>query len=186
MNERRRIQQRHARASWCARNKDKVKAKAARYREKHKEKLAASKRLWYAKNRTAALVRKRRHYAANKDKRRKYIEENRAAITAWHKAYREKHKERLRSEGRLYRLDCIARKKELVLNAKRMGCVDCGIADPRVLDFDHVRGTKIASISKMVNRVGTAHTLIAELAKCEVRCANCHRIKTLERRRSKP
>ena len=59
-------------------------------------------------------------------------------------------------------------------------CVDCGQADVRVLEFDHVRGQKSANITRMLN--GAPWSAIeAEIAKCEVRCANCHRIKTLER-----
>ncbi len=59
-------------------------------------------------------------------------------------------------------------------------CVDCGIADWRVLEFDHVRGNKRKSISVMVFSAVSVSTLEAEIAKCEVRCANCHRIKTRE------
>jgi hypothetical protein len=57
-------------------------------------------------------------------------------------------------------------------------CVDCGEADPVVLEFDHVRGIKVASVSRMVNIVVALPLLKAEIAKCEVRCANCHRRRT--------
>jgi hypothetical protein len=58
-------------------------------------------------------------------------------------------------------------------------CVDCGERDPVVLDFDHVRGVKKAGVCFLAN-IGTAslETLRAEIEKCEVRCANCHRRKT--------
>src|SRR5258706_1151622 len=60
-------------------------------------------------------------------------------------------------------------------------CVDCGQTDVRVLEFDHVRGQKVDSIARLV-RLGISWTTIeAEIGKCEVRCANCHRIKTNER-----
>lgn len=55
-------------------------------------------------------------------------------------------------------------------------CVDCGESDPIVLDFDHVRGEKKENVSKRV-RV-SLEAVILEIAKCEVRCANCHRRKT--------
>lgn len=61
-------------------------------------------------------------------------------------------------------------------------CVDCGMKDVRTLDFDHVRGVKIMNISQMLHRGVKMSTVFAEIAKCEVRCANCHRIKTSERR----
>ena len=60
-------------------------------------------------------------------------------------------------------------------------CVDCGQTDIRCLEFDHVRGNKSASITRMLNTGVTWSVIKAEIAKCEVRCANCHRIKTLER-----
>src|SRR5579883_2901903 len=57
-------------------------------------------------------------------------------------------------------------------------CVDCGKTDIRVLDLDHVREVKQASIMRMIG-IGCAwRTIEAEIAKCEVRCANCHRIRT--------
>lgn len=61
------------------------------------------------------------------------------------------------------------------------GCVDCGYCDsPVALDFDHVTGKKVANVSSLVRRARAQ--VDAEIAKCEVRCANCHRIKTAERR----
>jgi hypothetical protein len=60
-------------------------------------------------------------------------------------------------------------------------CVDCGNNDIRCLEFDHVRGKKSANISQMLGHAVTWSVIEAEIVKCEVRCANCHRIKTLER-----
>jgi len=57
-------------------------------------------------------------------------------------------------------------------------CVDCGNSDPRVLEFDHVRGVKKYNVSEMQNQRHTVKALFEEIAKCDVRCANCHRIKT--------
>ena len=56
--------------------------------------------------------------------------------------------------------------------------MDCGEPDPVVLDFDHVSNAKIANISYLLNSVGSWRRLEAEIEKCEVRCANCHRRKT--------
>lgn len=56
-------------------------------------------------------------------------------------------------------------------------CVDCGNDNPVVLQFDHVRGKKVAGISTMIGRYST-NNILAEIAKCEVRCANCHTKKT--------
>jgi len=52
------------------------------------------------------------------------------------------------------------------------------------MDFDHVRGDKEFTVSKAVQRAYalTLSRVRAEIAKCDVVCANCHRIRT-ERRR---
>lgn len=64
-------------------------------------------------------------------------------------------------------------------------CVDCGEADPIVLEFDHRdRTTKRFNISRYASsRTMKAETLLAEMEKCDVRCANCHRRKTVKEQR---
>ena len=58
-------------------------------------------------------------------------------------------------------------------------CVDCGETDLRVLDFDHRDGvTKRQTISYMVKNAFSLESLQQEIAKCDVRCANCHRRRT--------
>ena len=63
------------------------------------------------------------------------------------------------------------------------GCIDCGNMYPYwMLDLDHVRGEKIANLSKM-SRGGTysLQQIVDEIAKCDVVCANCHRDRTWKR-----
>lgn len=59
-------------------------------------------------------------------------------------------------------------------------CVDCGNDDPRVLELDHL-GDKIDSVSRLVSQGNSLNSVIEEVKKCEVRCANCHAIVTAER-----
>jgi hypothetical protein len=60
-------------------------------------------------------------------------------------------------------------------------CQDCGgLFAACQLDFDHVRGTKTNSISKLMD--ADRETLDQELAKCEIVCANCHRVRTWSQR----
>ena len=72
-------------------------------------------------------------------------------------------------------------KRRLYVYLSSHPCVDCGQTDVRVLEFDHVQGNKSANITRMLDNAVSWETIEAEIAKCEVRCANCHRIKTLER-----
>jgi hypothetical protein len=57
-------------------------------------------------------------------------------------------------------------------------CVDCGECDPVVLDFDHVDpALKTATVGRLAH-AGGSKQLAAEIAKCVVRCGNCHRRRT--------
>ncbi len=64
------------------------------------------------------------------------------------------------------------------------GCADCGYrSHPEALDFDHLPGAeKLANVSRMALATMTEAVILAEIEKCEVVCANCHRIRTFERR----
>jgi hypothetical protein len=50
-----------------------------------------------------------------------------------------------------------------------------------VLDFDHLRDKKL-EVSTLARRGARIATIAAEIAKCQVRCANCHRRKTAKER----
>src|SRR5438309_12051087 len=52
-------------------------------------------------------------------------------------------------------------------------CVDCGGIDPVVLHFDHLRD-KRRDVSFMCSSGWAWSTILEEIAKCAVRCANCH------------
>lgn len=62
-------------------------------------------------------------------------------------------------------------------------CVDCGEADPVVLEFDHV-GAKTGEIAQLVRDGVRLTRLRDEISRCEVVCACCHRWRTELRRRS--
>lgn len=57
-------------------------------------------------------------------------------------------------------------------------CVDCGETNPVVLEFDHVRGQKKCHIAYMVRRGWGLQSVEDEIKKCDVRCSNCHKIRT--------
>lgn len=67
--------------------------------------------------------------------------------------------------------------KELLLQSK---CLDCGINDWRLLEFDHLpEHTKSKNISQMYHV--SLELLSAEIAKCEIVCCNCHRLRSFKR-----
>jgi hypothetical protein len=99
-------------------------------------------------------VKAKKQYEANKEEQKKKIEENR---------------KKRRSLLQQYLLDRF-----------KSGCLDCGITDPRVLEWDHVNG-KSWDISKLIHDGASIERAEKELAKCELVCSNCHKIRTYER-----
>jgi hypothetical protein len=86
-----------------------------------------------------------------------------------------KHNVRRAEHQREYRIRNRQFLAQVLTNA---ACIDCGESDPIVLEFDHIAGKKRYDISRMIYIGAAIASLEAELAKCVVRCANCHRRKT--------
>lgn len=59
-------------------------------------------------------------------------------------------------------------------------CADCGEDDPIVLDFDHQKAGagKFKNVSRMLSGHYSWESVLTEIKKCQIRCANCHRRKT--------
>jgi hypothetical protein len=72
--------------------------------------------------------------------------------------------------------------REFIQRAKNKPCTDCRLSYPYyVMDFDHVRGRKLLNLSVAVNKLLSLKKVEAEIKKCEVVCANCHRERTFTR-----
>lgn len=72
----------------------------------------------------------------------------------------------------------IAKRKALVESARNVPCMDCGGTFPSVcMDFDH-REPSEKLFPLAAYRSKGYDAIRAELAKCDVVCANCHRIRT--------
>ncbi len=94
------------------------------------------------------------------DYSRRHYEKNKEALLKQRKARR--------VEMRLY-----------IQSRKEVPCTDCEVEYPYyVMDFDHVRGAKDANPSDMPKLGWGLERINAELNKCDVVCANCHRIRT--------
>lgn len=74
-----------------------------------------------------------------------------------------------------------AEKVGYVNQLKSEPCMDCGVRyPPYVMDFDHRDPLdKVASVSSLMTK-GWA-VVLAEIAKCDLVCSNCHRIRTHSR-----
>jgi len=75
------------------------------------------------------------------------------------------------------------RRRELlskrVNELKNRPCADCGGRfPPCAMDFDHVLGEKIDDVSGIRIDTGRWERVLAEIEKCELVCANCHRVRT--------
>lgn len=74
--------------------------------------------------------------------------------------------------------------KTIIDEIKKAPCMDCGVSyPPYVMDFDHRDETvKVDNVANMVGHANNSMTLIMEeIAKCDLVCANCHRIRTHNR-----
>lgn len=74
------------------------------------------------------------------------------------------------------------RRRALTASIKDVPCADCGNRYPaECMDFDHRDGeVKLLNIA-MSPSISTAR-LLAEIEKCDIVCANCHRVRTRLRR----
>lgn len=64
-------------------------------------------------------------------------------------------------------------------------CADCGFSGkefPCVLDFDHIKDLKKFNISEFKHYTNSFKKVVEEIKKCDIVCANCHRIRTVKRK----
>ncbi len=77
---------------------------------------------------------------------------------------------------------------KFVLDYKINGkCYDCGLRGvdyPEVLEFDHLRDKEF-NVSEYSYTTSSINKVKKEISKCDLVCANCHRIRTAKRKRLK-
>ena len=99
-------------------------------------------------------ILRRGHYQANRERVYGQIKERRKVLNTWISTYKELHP-----------------------------CKDCGLRYKHYqMDFDHLRDKKW-NISRIVKHTGGLEPIKAEIAKCDLVCANCHRERTHQRQR---
>lgn len=123
-------------------------------------------RQWRKRNIEAVREGQRSYTRKNKEERKEYNK-------AWRSSNREYIRERAQERYRELRLWFSDLKKQ-------MGCKECGITDVRLLEFHHIDpDSKLFTIG---NGTRGKAILEEEIKKCELLCANCHKIKQWEYR----
>jgi hypothetical protein len=105
----------------------------------------------------------------------------------WCKACKREYAAAYYVENRAKRVTYNARQRReaaawyLSLKAGR-SCTDCGsVFHPTAMQWDHPPGVeKVADVAAMYR--GSRARVLAEIAKCELVCANCHALRTYRRR----
>jgi hypothetical protein len=95
--------------------------------------------------------------------------------------------EHRRAGGRAQNAYRVERNRTAFQDLKRgLACLDCGGSFPPVcIDFDHRDpDDKLFTISSMVLTLGLSPRVLAEIAKCDPVCANCHRLRTERQRQA--
>lgn len=101
-----------------------------------------------------------------------------AASKAYYRKNRKKHKALVKERRQRLRRE-VQERLRVILSALK--CADCPETDIVVFEFDHVRGKKVADVSKLVTNGAPWSVVEAEMKKCDVVCANCHRKRTARR-----
>lgn len=112
---------------------------------------------------------------------------NKAHVTRINKRWKKKNADKMRKYAREWARrnhpERRFRVRKMVKKLKSVPCVDCHKKFPSyVMDFDHVRGEKTFNVGSLGNSISFKR-IQSEIAKCEVVCSNCHRIRTWKRRR---
>lgn len=129
---------------------------------------------------------KRRRKAAsfNKNSTRKdgLMSVCRECAKAYHDEWRKTPRVAERRRERVAKIR--ARNAKIINEFRSVPCTDCGKTfPPYCMDFDHVRGTKRGDVTELGMRDAcSVEVLKAEIAKCEVVDAICHRIRTHTRK----
>lgn len=107
--------------------------------------------------------------------------DNRATFYAEHYAkYADLYRSRARARRALIRSEL---HDAMASYLRDKACTVCGENDIRVLDFDHINPSeKSIGVARAMTNGYKWKDIVAEINKCQILCANCHRKRTAENR----
>lgn len=106
---------------------------------------------------------------------------NKADQKKYHAEWYKKNSTRIKSKSQESNRRLRKRNRDYVIQAKSVSCADCKQNFPYyVMDFDHLED-KSFNISTLDRGSYSLKKIKEEIAKCEVVCSNCHRIRTHNR-----
>ncbi len=72
--------------------------------------------------------------------------------------------------------------KDIINKIKDNPCTDCKQKfSPWIMDFDHINNDKKSDVCSLIKLKASLKTILIEISKCELVCANCHRDRTYKR-----
>ena len=116
--------------------------------------------------------------------RRKSLGTRQSHCRTCSKAYLKKHytenSEYYKKKARVHTKRYMEKARKLIYEIKLGNpCIVCGESDPIVLEFDHIDpSTKEHNVSEMVKKGYSCESILNEVEKCRLLCANCHRRET--------
>lgn len=119
-------------------------------------------------------------HARNKTGRNSFCKKCQSAYgKAWYARNKKMHKQATYLRKLRAKKENFKKLKEFFISKK---CSDCGHQDMRVLEFDHLDPTtKTKHVSTLMGDGSSWAKILVEIEKCDIVCANCHRIRTQDR-----
>lgn len=120
----------------------------------------------------------RKHYLKNRGKilrkRREYLNAHPGLRREQKHRWKKRHPDVFKRQW----INDANRRNEFLWGIKHNPCTDCGRIYPApAMDFDHINSRSHYNVAASLG----AKRLIKEVAKCQLVCANCHRIRTWKR-----
>jgi hypothetical protein len=121
----------------------------AKYYQKNRVEIGKKRKQHYLENKTKLQSKARANYEQNKTRNKERIKQRRASISNWFQEWKK---------------------------SQNLKCQECGLERLECLDFHHSdKSDKIERVSRLAISGRSKKTILTEVKKCIVLCANCHR-----------